>query len=155
MSLGPCDPATLRPDLTWLRRQLEGPDPPKMVRTAYYIMVSTLDGMPADCSASSISAPPAIDTTPAPQTVEPTTVLTHPQPALPFASHHQVVLVNPCNPSGVALSEGDIRAAAEMTAAAGAWLVLDNTYEQFMFDGRRHHCLGGPNIINVFSFRWF
>jgi hypothetical protein len=24
--------------------------------------------------------------------------------------------------------------------------------EQFLYEGRRHHCAGGPNIINVFSF---
>ena len=32
VALGPCDDVTLRPDLDWLQRELEGPDPPKMVR---------------------------------------------------------------------------------------------------------------------------
>ncbi|GBF95700.1 aspartate aminotransferase [Raphidocelis subcapitata] len=93
LAFGPCCPATLKPDLDWLQRELEGRDPPKMV-----------------------------------------------------------VLVNPCNPTGVALSKGDVERAAALTQRAGAWLVLDNTYEQFMFEGRRHHALGGPNIINLFSF---
>ena len=39
----------------------------------------------------------------------------------------QVVLVNPCNPTGVMLTEDDVARAAEMTRKAGAWLILDNT----------------------------
>jgi histidinol-phosphate/aromatic aminotransferase/cobyric acid decarboxylase-like protein len=36
-------------------------------------------------------------------------------------------LVNPCNPTGVALARGDVERAAELTRRAGAWLILDNT----------------------------
>ena len=39
-----------------------------------------------------------------------------------------------------------------MTAAASAWLVIDNTYEAFLFSGAQHHTINAPNIIHVFSF---
>jgi hypothetical protein len=29
--LGPCDPDSLHPDLSWLQQQLQGPQPPRMV----------------------------------------------------------------------------------------------------------------------------
>jgi hypothetical protein len=40
---------------------------------------------------------------------------------------------------------------AAMCGAAGAWLVLDNTYEQFVYGGQ-HHCASAPHVLNVFSF---
>lgn len=91
--LGPCDPDSLHPDLTWLQQQLQGPQPPRMV-----------------------------------------------------------VLVNPCNPTGVLLPRSELETAAQMCASAGCWLVLDNTYEDFVYGGRSHTCLAGPNVVNVFSF---
>lgn len=63
-----------------------------------------------------------------------------------------VVVVNPCNPTGVLLSQSEIQRAADLCSRAGSWLILDNTYEQFVYGGRQHHCASGPNIINVFSF---
>lgn len=63
-----------------------------------------------------------------------------------------VVIVNPCNPTGVLLSREELEAAAAMCAAAGTWLVLDNTYEDFLYEGRSHHTVSGPNVIGVFSF---
>lgn len=53
---------------------------------------------------------------------------------------------------GVLLQQSEVAEAAAMCAAAGAWLVLDNTYEDFVYKGRSHHCMSGPNILNVFSF---
>lgn len=35
---------------------------------------------------------------------------------------------------------------------AGAWLVLDNTYEHFLYNGLRHHCARGPHVVHLFSF---
>lgn len=57
-----------------------------------------------------------------------------------------------CRSAGVLLPKSELEAAAAACAAAGAWLVLDNTYEDFVYGGRSHHCLSGPNIINIFSF---
>jgi DNA-binding transcriptional MocR family regulator len=52
----------------------------------------------------------------------------------------------------VLLEEGELRRAAELCEKAGAWLVMDNTYEHFVYEGRRHLCISGPNIIHLFSF---
>lgn len=39
-----------------------------------------------------------------------------------------------------------------MTAAASAWLVIDNTYESFLFSGAQHYTINAPNVVHVFSF---
>ncbi len=31
------------------------------------------------------------------------------------------------------------------------WLVLDDTYEDFVYNGR-HHCPSAPHVLHVFSF---
>jgi len=63
-----------------------------------------------------------------------------------------VVLVNPCNPTGVLLSKAELERAAALCASAGVWLIVDNTYEHFTYDGTSHHCVSGPNVVNLFSF---
>lgn len=63
-----------------------------------------------------------------------------------------VVLVNPCNPTGVLMTQQEVQRAAEICGAAGAWLILDNTYEDFVYDGRQHHTATGDHVIHVFSF---
>mmetsp|Transcript_71576 Transcript_71576/g.226056 ORF Transcript_71576/g.226056 Transcript_71576/m.226056 type:complete len:317 (+) Transcript_71576:37-987(+) len=63
-----------------------------------------------------------------------------------------VVVVNPCNPSGVLMGRRELERARDLCAAAGTWLVMDNTYEHFTYDGREHVCVSGPHVINVFSF---
>ena len=35
----------------------------------------------------------------------------------------------------------------------GAWLVMDNTYEHFSYEGcAPHTCVEGDHVVNVFSF---
>eukprot|EP00878_Enallax_costatus_P041090 GHUV01047554.1.p1 GENE.GHUV01047554.1~~GHUV01047554.1.p1 ORF type:complete len:219 (+),score=49.79 GHUV01047554.1:1038-1694(+) len=63
-----------------------------------------------------------------------------------------VVIVNPCNPTGVLLSASELESAASMCAAAGAWLILDNTYEDFVYNDSKHHCVCKDNVVHVFSF---
>ncbi|KAK9918752.1 hypothetical protein WJX75_006606 [Coccomyxa subellipsoidea] len=63
-----------------------------------------------------------------------------------------VYVVNPGNPTGISLSREELDRLTEMTAAAGTWLVLDETYEEFMFSGQEHHCPSGPHVIHLFSF---
>jgi hypothetical protein len=58
----------------------------------------------------------------------------------------------PCLSVGVLLPKEELEAAAAMCAAAGTWLVLDNTYEDFLYEGRNHHTMSGPNVMSVFSF---
>ncbi|KAG2432782.1 hypothetical protein HYH02_012914 [Chlamydomonas schloesseri] len=63
-----------------------------------------------------------------------------------------VVLVNPCNPTGILLSRAELDAFSAACAAAGAWLVLDNTYEDFVFaEGGEHYCPAGPHVVHLFS----
>jgi aspartate/methionine/tyrosine aminotransferase len=54
--------------------------------------------------------------------------------------------------AGVLLPKEELEAAAAMCAAAGTWLILDNTYEDFVYEGRSHHTVSGPNVISVYSF---
>ncbi|KAI3437662.1 hypothetical protein D9Q98_000112 [Chlorella vulgaris] len=64
-----------------------------------------------------------------------------------------VVITNPCNPTGVLMTEAEVERAAALCGEAGTWLVLDNTYYHFTYgEGRRHHCAAGPHVINIFSF---
>lgn len=64
---------------------------------------------------------------------------------------HMVVLVNPCNPTGVLMSKCELQRAQKLCEQAGAWLVVDNTYEHFTYDGRQHTCVSGPHVVNIFS----
>ena len=41
---------------------------------------------------------------------------------------------------------------ARITADAGIWLVIDETYEDFLFSGQTHYCPNAPNVVHVFSF---
>ncbi|KFM24371.1 Aspartate aminotransferase [Auxenochlorella protothecoides] len=62
-----------------------------------------------------------------------------------------VVLVNPCNPTGAVLARGELERAARACAAAGAWLVVDDTYEDFVFGGEAHCAVAGPHVVHLFS----
>ena len=55
-------------------------------------------------------------------------------------------------PAGVLLSREALERAAQLTARAGAWLIMDNTYEHFVYEGLQHHCISAPHIIHLFSF---
>jgi len=35
---------------------------------------------------------------------------------------------------------------------AGLWLIADEAYEDFVFDGATHRSPTGPNVINIFTF---
>ena len=50
------------------------------------------------------------------------------------------------------LTKGELQRASAICGAAGAWLVVDNTYEHFTYEGESHHCVNGPHVINLFSF---
>lgn len=72
-----------------------------------------------------------------------------------------VTIVNPGNPTGVALSHSFLKEIAQLTKKYGVWLVMDNTYEHF--DIHRNNrdeenpnipypCLDDEHIIHIFSF---
>ena len=54
--------------------------------------------------------------------------------------------------SGVLLDRSELERASALCGAVGAWLVVDNTYEHFTYDGCEHACVSGPHIVNLYSF---
>ncbi|CAN6936729.1 BnaC06g40630D [Brassica napus] len=63
-----------------------------------------------------------------------------------------VTVVNPGNPSGTYVPEPLLKRISKICKDAGCWLIVDNTYEYFMYDGLKHCCVEGDHIVNVFSF---
>ncbi|XP_058728955.1 aromatic aminotransferase ISS1 [Vicia villosa] len=63
-----------------------------------------------------------------------------------------VTVVNPGNPSGTYIPEPLLKRIANLCEKAGSWLVVDNTYEYFMFDDLKHSCVEGNHVVNIFSF---
>jgi len=63
-----------------------------------------------------------------------------------------VTVVNPGNPSGAFVPRPMLERISDLCKNAGAWLVVDNTYEYFMYDGMEHYCLEDTHIVNLFSF---
>jgi len=49
-----------------------------------------------------------------------------------------VILNSPNNPTGAVTSEAELARIVDWCAARGAWLVYDETYDRFLYDGRRH-----------------
>ncbi|KAJ8755823.1 hypothetical protein K2173_024368 [Erythroxylum novogranatense] len=63
-----------------------------------------------------------------------------------------VSVVNPGNPSGTYIPEHLLKRISDLCRQAGSWLIVDNTYEYFMYDGLKHTCIEGDHIVNIFSF---
>ncbi|KAJ8773469.1 hypothetical protein K2173_004299 [Erythroxylum novogranatense] len=63
-----------------------------------------------------------------------------------------VTVVNPGNPTGTYIPEPLLKRISDLCRQAGSWLIVDNTYEYFMYDGLKHSCIEGDHIVNIFSF---
>ncbi|XP_020517872.1 uncharacterized protein LOC18425815 isoform X2 [Amborella trichopoda] len=63
-----------------------------------------------------------------------------------------VSVVNPGNPSGIFIPAHLLKRIADLCKSVGSWLVVDNTYEYFMYDGLKHACVEDQHIVNLFSF---
>ncbi|POO04101.1 L-threonine-O-3-phosphate decarboxylase [Trema orientale] len=63
-----------------------------------------------------------------------------------------VSVVNPGNPSGTCIPEPLLKRISDICRRAGSWLVIDNAYEKFVYDGPKHYCVEGNHVINLFSF---
>jgi aspartate/methionine/tyrosine aminotransferase len=63
-----------------------------------------------------------------------------------------VTVVNPGNPTGTYVPEPLLQRISELCRNAGSWLIVDNTYEYFMYDNHKHVCVEGDHVINIFSF---
>ena len=55
-----------------------------------------------------------------------------------------VVLCSPSNPSGVVCEEAVGRRVQAEAATHGAWLLTDEAYEDFVYDGHRHVSMAAP-----------
>jgi aspartate aminotransferase len=49
-----------------------------------------------------------------------------------------IILNSPCNPTGAVIRESEIEKIVEWCVARGAFLVFDETYELFVYDGNEH-----------------
>ena len=63
-----------------------------------------------------------------------------------------VVLVNPSNPTGVMMSKEELDRVSALCGQYGSWLVIDNTYEHFVYDDNTHYCPSGKHVLHIFSF---
>ncbi len=54
------------------------------------------------------------------------------------AATRGVILNSPNNPTGAAVSPDELERIVDWCAVRGAWLVYDETYDRFLYDGRRH-----------------
>eukprot|EP00443_Scrippsiella_acuminata_P078693 CAMPEP_0115566366 /NCGR_PEP_ID=MMETSP0271-20121206/103547_1 /TAXON_ID=71861 /ORGANISM="Scrippsiella trochoidea, Strain CCMP3099" /LENGTH=374 /DNA_ID=CAMNT_0003000671 /DNA_START=26 /DNA_END=1147 /DNA_ORIENTATION=- len=66
-----------------------------------------------------------------------------------------VTVVNPCNPTGVAMPADHLRRLSAICAKHDVWLIVDNTYENFTYEEEghpAHTCVSGDHVVNIFSF---
>ncbi len=66
-------------------------------------------------------------------------------------------MTNPCNPTGVLTPLSVLEKISDACKRHNCWLVLDNTYEYFVYNDdskgtNRHSTIEGEHILNVFSF---
>ena len=50
------------------------------------------------------------------------------------------------------MNKEELHRIADICKAANVWLVVDDTYEHFVYDGAQHTCVAGSNVIHLFSF---
>jgi aspartate/methionine/tyrosine aminotransferase len=65
-----------------------------------------------------------------------------------------IVVNSPHNPTGLVMSESDLRAVLAVAERHGLWVLSDEAYEHVLFDGARHrsaHSLGYDRVLSVFS----
>lgn len=62
-----------------------------------------------------------------------------------------VVLASPGNPSGAVIPESAMRLLVEEAESAALWLISDEAYEHFVFDGAAHWSPRGDHVINIFT----
>ena len=51
---------------------------------------------------------------------------------------HGVILNSPNNPTGAVVDAAELGRIVDWCAERGAWLIYDETYDRFLYDGRRH-----------------
>ncbi|GAX73280.1 hypothetical protein CEUSTIGMA_g734.t1 [Chlamydomonas eustigma] len=66
-------------------------------------------------------------------------------------SVRMVIITNPCNPTGVLMTKEEVDEAADICREAGCWLILDNTYEDFVYGSGHHYSSPLPHVVHIFS----
>lgn len=64
-----------------------------------------------------------------------------------------LVLVNPGNPTGAVLTDDEMRELVSLTGDSGTFLLIDETYERFVYTGHEWHpwMEGGPEHVLTFG----
>lgn len=63
-----------------------------------------------------------------------------------------VVLVNPANPTGAVVPAKVVNELTERCEKVGAWLISDEPYEYFHYEGATHNSPAGDHVLNLYSF---
>lgn len=72
--------------------------------------------------------------------------------ALPFSDKTRlVVLVNPSNPTGYVWPQDLVMELQRMCAERNVWLVSDEAYEEFLWDGAKHYSPVGDNVLSLYT----
>ncbi len=63
-----------------------------------------------------------------------------------------VVCTSPANPSGAVFDKDELERLAALCGTVGAFLVLDETYYEFVYDDKKHHFVSKyENVVHIFS----
>ncbi len=61
-----------------------------------------------------------------------------------------ILFCNPANPTGAVFPEEDLRKVAEIAKENNLFIVVDEAYEYFTFDGTKHFCIGSiPEMKDI------
>jgi len=75
--------------------------------------------------------------------------------AAAVTSRTRAIIINsPHNPTGLVITEPDLRAILDVAARHGLWVLSDEAYEHVLFDDNRHvsaASLGYDRVISIFS----
>jgi len=68
-----------------------------------------------------------------------------------------ILFCNPCNPTGAVFPEEDLRRLAALALEHDLFVLVDEAYEYFLFDGAEHFCIGSipemkGRVVEAFTF---
>jgi aminotransferase len=68
-----------------------------------------------------------------------------------------IMFCNPCNPTGAVFPEADLRRLAGLAQEHDLYVLVDEAYEYFLFDGAEHFCIGSipemkGRVVESFTF---
>src|SRR5690606_27152612 len=63
-----------------------------------------------------------------------------------------IILTSPNNPTGVVVPQEKVEKLSKICESKKIWLISDETYEYFVYDGAKHYSPKGDHVINIYSF---